>query len=264
MAHDASEDRDLLIEAAEAAGEIAMKHFQRSPKRWDKDDGAGPVTEADLEVNAMLRERLRAARPDYGWLSEEDPDDLARMDHERVFIVDSIDGTRAFIEGSQGFSNALAVAERGKPIAGVVNLPARKEMFAAALGHGTTKNGASVTASAQDQMDRATVLAARVQMQPQHWPGGVPPLDRHFRSSLAWRFCLVAEGRFDMMVTFRRSYEWDLAAGALIATEAGALVTDGDGADMLFNSAEAMQAGVVVAPPDLHRAVMTHRAPALD
>ena len=139
-----------------------------------------------------------------------------------------------------------------------------KEMFAAALGHGTTKNGASVTASAQDQMDRATVLAARVQMQPQHWPGGVPPLDRHFRSSLAWRFCLVAEGRFDMMVTFRRSYEWDLAAGALIATEAGALVTDGDGADMLFNSAEAMQAGVVVAPPDLHRAVMTHRAPALD
>lgn len=241
-----------------------MSHFRESPKQWDKDDGAGPVTEADLEVNAMLRQCLRAARPDYGWLSEEDPDDPARMDHDRVFIIDPIDGTRAFIAGDEGFSNALAVAERGKLIAGVVNLPAREETFAAALGHGATKNASPISASVQDRLDRATVLAARIQMQPQHWPGGVPPLDRHFRSSLAWRFCLVAEGRFDAMVTFRRSYEWDLAAGALIATEAGAAVTDGDGAQMRFNSAEAMQAGVVVAPPDLHRAVMAHRTPASD
>jgi myo-inositol-1(or 4)-monophosphatase len=98
-------------------------------------------------------------------------------------------------------------------------------------------------------------------MREENWPGGQPPLDRHFRSSLAWRLCLVAEGRFDTMVTFRRSFEWDIAAGALIAVEAGAEVTDGQGRPMIFNSPDGMQDGVVAAPPLLHREIMRHRAP---
>ena len=81
------------------------------------------------------------------------------------------------------------------------------------------------------------MLTARKQMLPEHWPGGPPPMQRHFRSSLAWRMCLVAEGRFDAMLTFRRAFEWDIAAGALIAAEAGARVTDGHGAELRFNSA---------------------------
>lgn len=261
MERDAARDRDLLAEAAEAAGRIALSHFGEAPENWDKDDGSGPVTAADLEINAMLRDRLLGARPDYGWLSEEDPDDAARLRCDRVFIVDPIDGTRAFIAGEQGFSIALAVAENGWLLAAAVHLPARAETFAAARGHGATCNNAPIHASARNRIDGATVLAASVQMRSVHWPGGKPPLDRHFRSSLAWRLCLVAQGRFDSMVTFRRSFEWDIAAGALIAAEAGAVVTDGTGEAMRFNSADGMQAGVVAAPKGLHRQIMTCRQP---
>ena len=90
-------DLALLTEAARAAGDIARRYFQKSPKVWDKGGSAGPVTEADLEVDRMLSDDLRAARPDYGWLSEETEDSATRLSQENVFIVDPIDGTRAFI-----------------------------------------------------------------------------------------------------------------------------------------------------------------------
>jgi len=254
-------DRDLLVAAALEGGEIAMRHFGKAVTTWEKADDAGPVTEADLAINAMLAGRLRAARPAYGWFSEESEDDTDRLAAEHVFVIDPIDGTRAFIAGEKGFSVALAVARAGKITAAAVHLPARGETFAAALGHGATKDNAPIRASAENRLDHATVLAAKWQMRAENWPGGQPPLDRHFRSSLAWRLCLVAEGRFDTMVTIRDSYEWDIAAGTLIAAEAGVRVTDGHGAPMTFNSARGMQAGVIAAPPALHGQIMRYRAP---
>ena len=73
------------------------------------------------------------------------------------------------------------------------------------------------------------------------------------------RMCLVAEARFDCMLTFRRAFEWDIAAGALIASEAGAQVTDGNGGRLVFNSAEGMQEGVIAAPSSLHDRLMGFR-----
>lgn len=253
-------DTALLTEAAELAGEIALSHFQKDPKVYDKEDGS-PVTAADLEVNAFLREHLLGARPDYGWLSEEDADDPARLDMERVIIVDPIDGTRSFIAGDSGFSVAIAVVSAGEVRAAAVHLPARDETFAATLGRGAVKDGQPIMASAAATPHEASVLTARKQLDEENWPGGVPPLNRHFRSSLAWRMCLVAEARFDCMLTFRSAYEWDIAAGALIASEAGARVTDGHGGLMRFNSPEGMQAGVIAAPEMLHQRLMSHRAP---
>ena len=251
-------DTALLVEAGEAAGEIALRHFRKGVRTWDKDDDS-PVTAADLEINEMLEDRLGSARPDYGWLSEESEDCPSRLDRDRVFIIDPIDGTRSFIAGEEGFSVALAVVEHGEVTAAAVHLPARRETFSAARGHGARKNGEPLAASARDAIEEATVLTASWQMRAENWPGGVPPLTRHFRSSLAWRMCLVAEARFDTMLTFRRAYEWDIAAGSLIAAEAGAQVTDGHGQAMRFNSAEGLQAGVIAAPPDLHAQIMAHR-----
>ncbi|MBP8931633.1 MAG: 3'(2'),5'-bisphosphate nucleotidase CysQ, partial [Paracoccus sp.] len=91
----AADDLILLELAAHAAGQIALRHWRRDPQVWDKADGAGPVTKADLAVNAHLERLLREARPDYGWLSEESPDDPARLAFEHCFIIDPIDGTRA-------------------------------------------------------------------------------------------------------------------------------------------------------------------------
>jgi myo-inositol-1(or 4)-monophosphatase len=248
----------LLVDAAEAAGHIALGHFRNDVETWEK-PGEGPVTEADMAIDRMLHAELRAARPDYGWLSEESESGHDRDQRERVFIVDPIDGTRAFIAGEEGWGVALAVAERGRVIAAAMHLPARSESFAASLGAGATRNGAPIRASARDALDGATALAASSQLRDEMWPGGAPPVERHFRSSLAWRLCLVGQGRFDVMVTLRDAYEWDIAAGCLIATEAGAKVTDGAGAALNFNRHPARAPGVIAAPDALHRALMALR-----
>lgn len=253
------DDLALLGRAARTAGEIALRHFRGPVQVWEKAEGQGPVTEADLAVDAMLREELTAARPSYGWLSEESADDPGRGNAERVFIVDPIDGTRAFIKGETGFSIALAVADGGRVTAAVVHLPARGETYSAALGQGARLDGRPIVASTREQLADANALGASRQFHADFWPGGAPPCNRHFRTSLAWRLCLVAAGRFDLMLTLRDSFEWDIAAGSLIAGEAGAEVTDREGHPFAFNRTNPLQPGVIAAPAALHRQLMALR-----
>ena len=118
-------DFDLIKNAALAAGDIARGYFNASPEVWEKSGGQGPVTEADLHVNRQLEADLKAARPDYGWLSEETEDGQARLKTERQFIVDPIDGTRSFIEGNKDWAHSIAITENGLPVAAVVYLPIR-------------------------------------------------------------------------------------------------------------------------------------------
>jgi len=251
-------DLHLLTEAAEAAGAIARRYFDGEAKVWDKGDGQGPVTEADLAVNEHLHRMLGRARPGYGWLSEESNPlgNLARLNHERCFVIDPIDGTRAFIDRQPGFAHALAVTERGRPVAAVVHLPMLNLTYAAVLGGGATLNGKPIAATQPAGPQGATMLVARPALDPVHWPGGVPPVKREFRPSLAWRLSLVGEGRFDSMLTIRDSWDWDIAGAALIAAEAGARVTDRHGHPLRFNRAEARNPGVVAAGPALHAALM--------
>ena len=89
-------------------------------------------------------------------------------------------------------------------------------------------------------------------MVPEKWPGGVPEITRHVRASLAYRLCLAAEGRFDGMLTLRPAWEWDIAAGSLIAEKAGAVVTDQRGESLRFNTASALADGVLALPPAPH------------
>jgi myo-inositol-1(or 4)-monophosphatase len=249
-------DLALLTGAAREAGDVAMRFWRRSPKAWDKDDGAGPVTEADHAVNDCLAARLRGARPAYGWLSEESPDTTDRLSAEAVFIVDPIDGTRAFIAGEDVFAVAVAVARHGRVTAGAVYLPALDRMYAASDTSDATLNGRALAASTTAEPDGARVLTTAPNMAASHWPGGVPALKRSFRPSLAYRLCLVGEGRHDGMVTFRDAWEWDIAAASLIATRAGAVVTDRLGHGLRFNARHPQSAGVIAAGPALHAALM--------
>ena len=254
-------DRALLIEAARLAGEIATRFWRQSPKTWEKSDGAGPVTEADIAVNDMLRAKLMAARPDYGWLSEESDDCSDRLSRQRVFIIDPIDGTRSFIAGETTWSHSLAVAENGRIVAGAVFLPALNKLYCAHLSGGAFLNDAPVHASGRAELNGATVLSARANLDGAHWRDGPPPVARHFRASLAYRMALVAEGRFDAMLSLRDTWEWDVAAGTLIATEAGARVTDRFGADPTFNNARAMLRGIVAATSAVHEGLVNRLAP---
>lgn len=245
-------DLRLLMDAARAAGDIASPFWRQSPKTWEKDAGAGPVTEADLAVDEMLKDRLLAARPDYGWLSEETEDGAARLGKSRVFIIDPIDGTRAFLAGEKTWSHSLAVAENGKITAAVVYLPLRDELFSASIGAGSFLNDAQLQLADRDKLEGATVLSSRPNLDAIHWHGGALPVERHFRSSIAFRLALIAQGRFDAMLTLRDSWEWDVAAGSLIASEAGAGVTDRDGWAPVFNKETPKLAGFFAAPKGIH------------
>lgn len=248
-------DIALLADAALEAGAIARRFWREDPQVWDK-GGDDPVSEADFAVDSHLKARLLGARPGYGWVSEETEDDLARLSATHVFIVDPIDGTRSFVAGEKTWAHSLAIAQEGRIVAACVYLPVRDKLYLATDGGGATMNGVSINASVRPEVTGASVLSPRVTFQDRFWKEGPPEVDRHFRPSLAYRLSLVAEGRFDGMLTLRPSWEWDIAAGALIATEAGATVTDRKGGKLSFNSVVRQTSGVIAASAGVHRGLL--------
>lgn len=251
------DDLDLLIEAARNAGTIAAPYWRANPQTWDKGGGAGPVTEADLAVDRMLHEYLLSERPDYGWLSEETVDTTERLDRDRVFIVDPIDGTRSFIKGDNNWAHSLAIAERGEVVAAVVYLPLRDRIFVAAKGAGATLNDEPIRVGEMGDISGARVLAAKPVMDDRHWIGGTPDFVHKHRPSLAYRLSLVAQGRYDAMLTLRDTWEWDVAAGTLIVTEAGGQVTDKRGAAPKFNQRTPHLPGLVAAGAPLAQGILS-------
>lgn len=256
-------DLALLVKAAEQAGDIACRYTGPSARRWDKPGGAGPVTEADLAVNAMLEDLLQQARPDYGWLSEETEDSTARLSRGRVFIIDPIDGTRSFAEGSRTWAHSIAVAEQGIVTAAVIYLPQRDLMYTASVGRGAHCNGSPIAVSTATDLARTEILAAKPNLQPHHWQGGTPPaFIRSYRPSLAYRLAKVADGRFGAMLTLRPSWEWDIAAGDLLLREAGGTITDRSGSPLRFNNPNPRLSGVIAGNSTLHGELMAALDPA--
>jgi myo-inositol-1(or 4)-monophosphatase len=255
-------DLALLTDAAREAGQIALRYWRKNPQVWDKGGEHGPVTEADLAVNDMLKSTLLIARPDYGWLSEETPDSADRLSVDTVFIIDPIDGTRAFVAGEETWAHSLAVAHKGKVTTGVVYLPAIDRIYTASEASPPMRDGEVIRASGRDRLEGANILTTKANMVPEKWPGGVPEITRSFRASLAYRLCLAAEGRFDGMLTLRDAWEWDIAAGSLIAEKAGAVVTDRKGAALRFNTPSALAEGVLALPPKLHAEALARLTPA--
>lgn len=254
-------DLALLKRAAFDAAAIAKKYWQGTYDRWDKADGAGPVTQADLEIDALLMDVLRTARPNYGWLSEETNDDTARLLCERCFILDPLDGTRSFIEGDTHWAHSFAITRDGQVETAVVYLPILDLMFHAVRGGGAYCNDAPISVSNPVDLNAAKILAARPAVSPEHWQDGrVPQFEKHFRPSLAYRLALVAQGRFDGMITFRDSWEWDIAAGSLLVSEAGGTVTDRHGKEITFNSPSRTSNGILAASGKLHHDIRTRLA----
>ncbi len=248
-------DLAILIEAAQAAGAVALRYWKNAPKVWDKAD-ASPVTEADLACNDVIMGILKRARPNYGWLSEETPDDTARLECEHVFIVDPIDGTRAFIAGERHFSHSLAVAKRGKITAAVVYLPALDRLYTATHNGAALCDGAPIKCSQKSLADAPNILTSKHSMDAENWQDNPPVFQRSFRASLAYRLCLAADGSFDGMITFQDAWEWDIAAGSLIAARAGATVTDKHGRALAFNAKSAQSPGTLACAPALHSDLM--------
>ncbi len=249
-------DLPLLMQAAGSASEIALKYW-KTDMRVESKDGGSPVSEADYAVNAHLHDTLTAARPDYGWLSEESEDDPSRLSRETVFVVDPIDGTRAYLDGHPTWAISIAVVRNNEPVVGVVHLPARGKSYTAVKGGSARINGVEVRTGKREGAGVAKVLGSSSSLDPRMWARKPPILERHWRPSLAYRFCLLAEGRFDAVITLKDSWEWDIAAGVLIARQAGATVTDREGRIPFLNSSAARTAGVFAAESALHRMLIS-------
>lgn len=255
-------DLELLMRAAYAAGELATSFVGGALDVTDKPDGAGPVTAADLAVNALLEDLLRNARPDYGWLSEESQDNAARLSTQKVFVVDPIDGTRSFIEGGRTWAHSIAVVDSGQVETGAVYLPMRDKLYIATRGQGAFLNNERLQVAPARGLTGAQVLATRPQMAPQHWRGDVPDIDRKHRPSLAYRLGLVSQGRYDAMMTLRPTWEWDIAAGVLLVQEAGGYASDRNGRQITFNARDPRANGIVAGSNALHTALIRELAPA--
>ena len=249
-------DLALITEAIRGAGDIATRYAGKSARAWEKPGGAGPVTEADIAVNQYLEETLKRARPTYGWLSEESEDTQARLTCDSVFIVDPIDGTRSFQEGSRTWAHSVAIVHLGRVTAGAIYLPMRDLLYTASVGHGAYLNGLPLSVSTTEALSDADVLAAKPMMADHHWPKGVPDFHRSHRPSLAYRLGLVGQGRFDAMLTFRPTWEWDVAAGAIIVEEARGTCTDQKGEALRFNNKTPQINGMVASGAALHSQLM--------
>src|SRR3569832_812284 len=231
-----SDDLELLRTAAVTAGIIAASYFRRDLKTWTKENSS-PVSEADIVLDKFLFSALTTARPDYGWLSEESADDLKRLTHKRVFIVDPIDGTRGFIKGEDSWTVSLAVVENGVPIAGVVFAPARDEMYCAHRGGGATLNGKPL--SRRTPPDRmAPLIPAPGAVQHELQALGLEYTRVPAYPSLAYRLVQVATGKLDATVVRRGAQDWDIAGAAVILNECGIAFEDACMGPMQLNQAE--------------------------
>lgn len=226
-------DLKLLTDAARAAGAVLLDWKAKGAKTWNK--RGTPVTEADHASNDLLAETLRGARPDYGWLSEETADDPARLATMRQFIVDPLDGTVSFIKGKDDFTVSLAVTENGVAVAGAVFNPSRDEMFAACTGSGAMLNGAPIHASSASAIEGCRMVAARDMLRHPAWREPWPEMEIIKCGSIAYRLAMVAAGRADATLALSEKSDWDIAAGDIIAREAGCFVGRHDGAPFAYN-----------------------------
>ncbi len=248
-------DLALLQSAARSGGACAMGWFSDPGEVTHKSENH-PVTKADLEVDAILHRLLGDARPDYGWLSEESRDDGSRRRAKRVFVVDPIDGTRAFINGKPHFTICIAVVEAGRPICAVVYNPALDEMYCAQTGQGAMCNAQPLQISPQSQLAGARFLAADQLLAHKGWADPWPQIHTGARNSMAYRIALVAAGRWDAALTLKPKSDWDLAAADLIAAEAGVLITGPEGLPFRYDEAKTVKPGVICAGPALHPLIL--------
>jgi myo-inositol-1(or 4)-monophosphatase len=247
--------RAPLHRAAREAGAMALGFFRpgatTSARLWTKDRGS-PVTEADVAVDSFLKRRLSELLPEAGWLSEETADDPERLGKELVWIVDPIDGTRAFVAGHRDWSVAIALLVDGSPLLGVVHAPAHDRFYEASAGAGARVNGAPIEVSA-----RLSIEGART-------AGPMPLVDSFERRagrrvtrlekipSLALRIVRVAEGAVEIGLISSDARDWDLAAADLILREAGGRVSDLCGRPVVYNQADPVHGELAAAGAGLH------------
>jgi myo-inositol-1(or 4)-monophosphatase len=232
---------------------LALRTFRAELKSWTKGKSS-PVSEADLAVDALLRERLLTL-VDVGWLSEETEDDPGRLDHTDIWVVDPIDGTRAYLAGLSDWAISVALVSSGRPVVAALYAPVSDELFLSVAGGGATLNGTSIHASPGDHLAGARFSGAKRRLdllaavEPRI--AAVPRVP-----SLALRLARVATGAVDGTFVAPNSHDWDLAAADLLVHEAGGAVTTLAGQSLIYNRQDPVHGALVAAGRARHELLL--------
>ncbi len=259
-----SDIQDVLarITAALAAARPVVARYTPGQVAAERKAGGDPVTEADVELDRVLRETL--LEPGEGWLSEETTDDASRLSARRVWVVDPLDGTREFVEGLDEWCISVAMVEEGRGIAAGIWNPVRDELVLGSLQMGVTLNGKPVRTTRRAALAGATVLASRTEVRRGQWrrfeeaPFTTVPM-----GSVAYKLARVAAGLDDATFTLVPKNEWDVAAGTVLIEAAGGIVRDTTGTALRFNRPDTLLPGLVAAGavlfPELTACIAEHR-----
>jgi myo-inositol-1(or 4)-monophosphatase len=242
-----------LAACVREAGLLALSMFGTPLKNWTK-GASSPVSEADIAVDTLLRERLGGAERGIGWLSEESIDDPARLASSLIWIVDPIDGTRGYIAGLPDWAVSAALVENGRPIVACLFAPVTDEFFMAAAGKGATRNGEPIAATRGANLEGIDIAG------PKNFLERLTPIAPPFSitpriHSLALRLARVAQGVIDAAIAGGNSHDWDLAAADLLVHEAGGALTQFGGDQLIYNRAVPRHGMLVAAGHERHAAL---------
>ena len=250
------------IQAAIEAAKLVFNRFAPGEIAAEYKAGHDPVTEADRELDAVLRKNL--LRGDEGWLSEESVDDHSRLFRSRVWVVDPLDGTREFVAGIPEFCVSIAMVDRGRPVAAGICNPATNEVFLGSIDSGLTYNGTPARASQRRTLEGALVLASRSETKRGEWtmfqnaPFKVEPM-----GSVAYKLARVAAGQADITFTLVPKHEWDVAGGAGLVASAGGCVRTLENTELRCNNEDPLLSGLIACGPFLQDQLLKFLSPHL-
>jgi myo-inositol-1(or 4)-monophosphatase len=249
-------DAALLAATVREAGVLALSLFRTDLKNWTK-GASSPVSEADIAVNDLIAGRLRSVTPEYGWLSEESADDEIRLEKRLVWIVDPIDGTRAYLAGREDWCVSVALVEDGAPLLAAVFAPVSGEFFFAVRGGGALCNDLPISATSGTEFDFSRMAGPKPLVE--RLNQGTDEISLHPRiGSLALRLCRVGQGRLDAAFAGGQSRDWDLAAANLIVQEANGNMTALSGERICYNRQDVMHGVLVAAGCDRHASIVEY------
>jgi myo-inositol-1(or 4)-monophosphatase len=254
----------ILVEAMERAGRQVLALTGEDLSIHTKADHS-PVTTADWLVDRIIHEAVTGHFADDGWLSEERTDDLDRLNRKRLWILDPIDGTRAFIKKVPEFCISAALVENGYPVVAAILNPSTGELFTAIRGKGTEVRPATKKPhEALRQGKLPLVLVNPWDLRQGRFQSILHRVECRPIGSIAYALANVAAGRAEAAVMLEGGNEWDVAAGVLLIEENGGTVADIPGRHLRFNQPDTRLQGILAtsrgADPSL-RAVLSSLAP---
>jgi 3'(2'), 5'-bisphosphate nucleotidase len=256
---------DILKSTIRKAGQAAMA-FYDSGNEINYKEGEAPVTKADLASEAALLEGLKPFN--YGILSEETDEENDRLNKQKVWIIDPLDGTKDFIQKTGDFTVIAGLVENGQVILGAVYQPAIDKLYYAVKGQGAFFEHEGQTkqihVSELNDLSEFKMLASRNHLQEAEVQFAEQNSISNFvkSGSAGLKACLVAEGKGDIyMNTSDKTYEWDICGASLIVEEAGGKITDMMGESFVFNKKDPRnKKGFVVSNGKIHDKIIENRS----